>query len=167
MTASRTNLHRTYAPPEERDRVPVGDVGCDKLPCRGQVLIVAFHFPPQTGSSGVLRALKFCRYLPEFGWMPTVLTVKPSAYERTDAMQLNDIPTDVDVLRVFSLDARRHLSFRGSYPKVLALPDRWSSWLLAGVAAGLRAIKRKQIDAILSTYPTATAVMIGHLRSIG
>ena len=130
---------------------------------RGRVLIVAFHFPPQAGSSGVLRAQKFCRYLPDFGWMPTVLTVKASAYERTDPMQLNDIPADVEVLRAFSLDARRHLSFRGGYPKLLALPDRWSSWLLGAVPTGLRAIRRKQIDVILSTYPTATAVMIGYI----
>ena len=129
----------------------------------GRVLIVAFHFPPQVGSSGVLRALKFCRYLPEFGWMPTVLSVKPGAYERTDPRQLTDIPPDVEVLRAFSLDTRRHLSLRGAYPKVLALPDRWSSWLLGAVPVGLRAIKTKQIDAILSTYPTATAVLIGYV----
>jgi glycosyltransferase involved in cell wall biosynthesis len=110
-----------------------------------------------------LRALKFCRYLPDFGWMPTVLTVKPTVYERTDPRQLSDVPADVEILRAFSLDTRRHLSFRGGYPKILALPDRWSSWILAAVPAGLRAIKRKQIDVILSTYPTATAVMIGYI----
>ncbi len=130
---------------------------------RGRVLIVAFHFPPQAGSSGVLRALKFCRYLPDFGWIPTVLTVKPSAYERTDPMQLGDIPAEVEVLRAFSLDARRQLSFRGAYPKLLALPDRWSSWLLGAVPAGLRKIRTKHIDVILSTYPTATAVLIGYI----
>jgi len=132
-------------------------------PTRGRVLIVAFHFPPQAGSSGGLRALKFCRYLPDFGWMPTVLTVKASAYERTDPRQLSDVPPDVEILRAFSLDTRRHLSFRGAYPKILALPDRWSSWLLAAVPMGMRAIKERNIDVILSTYPTATAVMVGYL----
>ncbi len=160
------------AQPGERPIAEAGDVALTddpKLPksvpppIRGRVLIVAFHFPPQAGSSGGLRALKFCRYLPDFGWMPTVLTVKPSAYERTDPMQLTEIPADAEILRAFSLDTSRHLSFRGSYPNILALPDRWSSWLLGAVPMGVRAIKRKNIDAILSTYPTATAVMIGYI----
>ena len=57
-----------------------------------RVLIVAYHFPPIAGSSGVLRALKLCRYLPENGWQPTVLAPNPRAYERTDSSQLSDIP---------------------------------------------------------------------------
>jgi len=137
--------------------------GAARPPIHGGVLIVAFHFPPQAGSSGLLRALKFCRYLPEFGWLPTVLTVSPHAYERTDTTQLKDIPSDVEVIRAFGLDTGRHLSFRGAYPKGFALPDRWSSWLLGAVPAGLRAIRRRKIDAILTTYPIATSVLIGYV----
>ncbi len=65
---------------------------------RGRVLIVAYHFPPQAGSSGLLRSLKFCRYLPEFGWAPTVLTIDPRAYVRTDGSQIAEIPADVNVI---------------------------------------------------------------------
>ncbi|MBI4492006.1 MAG: hypothetical protein HY690_04365, partial [Chloroflexi bacterium] len=39
------------------------------------VLFVAHSFPP-VGGSGALRALKFTRYLPSFGWRPVVLTVE-------------------------------------------------------------------------------------------
>ena len=103
------------AQPGGRQTAELGDIGLADAQAkpesvrpalRGRVLVVAFHFPPQAGSSGVLRAQKFCRYLPEFGSMPTVLTVKASAYERTDPMQLGDIPADVEILRAFSLDAR-------------------------------------------------------------
>ena len=31
------------------------------------VLMVAFHYPPEGSSSGVLRTLKFSKYLPRLG----------------------------------------------------------------------------------------------------
>lgn len=126
-----------------------------------RVLIIAYHFPPVAGSSGVLRALKLCRYLPENGWQPTVLTVNPRAYERTDPGQLAEIPADVHVFRTFALDTQRHLSIGGHYLRSMALPDRWASWVPSGVLAGLRAIRRERIDAIFSTFPIPSAVLIG------
>ena len=129
----------------------------------GRVLIVAFHFPPQAGSSGLLRSLKFCQYLPQFGWKPVVLTVQPRAYERVNSSQLADIPEEARVLRTFGLDASRHLSLRGAYPRLFALPDRWSTWLASAVPAGLYAIKKHKLDAIFSTYPIATTVLIGYI----
>jgi len=125
--------------------------------------MVAFHFPPQAGSSGMLRSLKFCRYLPEFGWTPTVLTVQPRAYERVDDAQLADIPNEATVIRTFALDTRRHLSLRGAYPRFLAMPDRWSTWLASAVPAGLLAIRKRNIDVIFTTFPIATAVLTGYL----
>ena len=125
--------------------------------------MVAYHFPPNAGSSGLLRSLKFCRYLPDFGWHPTVLTAHPRAYERVDESQEGEVPTQVEVVRAFALDARKHLSFRGAYPGLLALPDRWISWLLGAVPAGLSIIRRENIDAIFTTYPIATAVMVGYV----
>jgi glycosyltransferase involved in cell wall biosynthesis len=124
--------------------------------------VVAYHFPPHSGGSGLLRALKFCRYLPEFGWQPTVLTIHPRAYDRVDSSQLADIPPEIEVIRTFGLDTRKHLSVFGAYPRLLALPDRWVSWLASAMPAGLHAIRKKRIDAILTTYPVATAVLIGY-----
>jgi glycosyltransferase involved in cell wall biosynthesis len=128
-----------------------------------KVLIIAYHFPPQAESSGYLRALKFCRYLPDQGWQPRVLTVHPRAYERTNPSQLKEIPPSVLVDRVFALDTQRHLSFRGRYLRVMALPDRWVSWCLGAVAAGYQTIRREKCDVILTTFPIASAVLIGWL----
>jgi glycosyltransferase involved in cell wall biosynthesis len=126
-----------------------------------KVLIVAYHFPPQAESSGYLRSLKFCRYLPEEGWQPRVLTVHPRAYERTNPSQLTEIPASVHVDRVFALDTQRHLSFRGRYPRALALPDRWVSWCLGAILSGYRTIRREKCDVVLTTFPIASAVLIG------
>ena len=140
--------------------------GSSPVGVRGRVLIVAYHFPPQAGSSGLLRSLKFCRYLPQFGWSPTVLTIHPRAYERTDVSQMGDIPADVSVIRAFGLDSQRHLSLGGRYLRASALPDRWVTWLGGAIPAGLNSIRKHNIDIILTTFPVATAVLIGYLLHI-
>jgi len=124
-------------------------------------LIVAFHFPPFAGGSGILRMLKFCRFLPDSGWNSVVLTASERAYEKTDSTLLKDIPAKVPVIRAFALDTRRHLAFRGRYARWMALPDRWVSWVPSAVAAGLYLIRRRRADVILTTYPVASAVLVG------
>jgi glycosyltransferase involved in cell wall biosynthesis len=130
------------------------------------VLIVGYHFPPQAGSSGLLRSLKFCRYLPEFGWLPTVLTIDPRAYEQTDGSQMAEVPSFVNVTRAFALDSQRHLSLGGRYLRATALPDRWVTWLVGAIPAGLTSIRKDKIDIILTTYPIATAVLIGYFLHV-
>lgn len=126
-----------------------------------KILYVAYHFPPQSGSSGLLRSLKYTRYLPEAGWLPTVLSVNSIAYERTEQSLLREIPAGVSVIRTFALDTRRHLSIKGRYAKWMGLPDRWVSWCLSAIPVGLFTIYRKRIDIIFTTFPIATAVLIG------
>lgn len=126
-----------------------------------RVLMIAYHYPPVLGSSGVQRALKFSRYLPEYGWQPIVLTVHPRAYAQTTDGQMDEIADGAIVKRAFALDTSRHLSFRGAYPRLFALPDRWASWWLGAVPAGLRLIRRYRPQVLWSTYPIATAHMIG------
>jgi hypothetical protein len=123
--------------------------------------MISFHFPPVQGSSGVQRTLKFARYLPEHGWQPLILSAHPRAYQRLSQAQLGEIRDDVMVRRTFAFDSARHLAWRGRYPSALALPDRWASWWLSAVPAGLEMIRRHRPAAIWSTYPIATAHMIG------
>ena len=123
--------------------------------------MIAYHFPPVGASSGVHRTLKFSQYLAEFGWHPVVLTVAPHMYETTNSSQLEDIPEQVYVKRAWGLDIARHLSVDGRYPGWLAIPDRWSSWWLGGVFSGLRLICKFKPDVIWSTYPIASAHLIG------
>jgi len=123
--------------------------------------MVAFHYPPWFGSSGYLRTLKFSRYLPEHGWEPIVLTAHPRAYPQTTAEQLSEVPALGSVTRTFTLDARRHLAIRGTSLRMMALPDQWSSWWLSAVPAGLRLIRRHRPAILWSTYPIATAHLIG------
>ncbi len=126
-----------------------------------RVLMIAYHYPPASISSGIQRTLKFSAYLPEEGWEPSVLTVHPRAHEHQSPDQIRDIPASLTVRRAFALDAARHLSIRGRYPLAFALPDKWSSWWLGGVWSGLGLIREKKPQVIWSTYPIATSLLIG------
>jgi hypothetical protein len=126
--------------------------------------MLAFHYPPYFGSSGILRTLKFSKFLPENGWQCTVLTASPRAYPPSEVKQKQDAtPPGVTVVRSFALDTAVHMSIAGRYPEWLALPDRWSSWWPSAMLAGLRIVRRVQPHVIWSTYPIATT----HLIALG
>lgn len=68
-----------------------------------RVLFIAYAYPP-CGGAGVQRTAKFVRYLPEHGWLPTVLTVVPSCYGVQDPSQAGETPGGVEVVRTAHLD---------------------------------------------------------------
>jgi hypothetical protein len=125
------------------------------------VLMIAYHYPPFRGSSGIQRTLKFSQYLPDHDWKPVVLTAHPRAYANTSNEQLGEISDEVSVHRAFALDTSKHLSLKGRYLAMLALPDRWVSWWLGAVPTGLKLIRKYRPSVIWSTYPIATAHLIG------
>lgn len=126
-----------------------------------RVLMIAFHFPPMRGSSGLQRSLRFANHLPEFGWDVRVLSVSPMAYPDVATDQLAHISPDITVRRTWCVDAARHLSLRGRYPQWLALPDRWSSWLLTSLPVILWERQTWRPDVIWTTFPIATTHLIG------
>ncbi len=133
-----------------------------------RVLMIAYHFPPLSGSSGIQRTLRFVQHLPSLGWQPLVLSADPHCYEQRGDDLMADILPGTVVRRAFALDTARQLSVGGRYFGWMARPDRWVSWRFAAIAAGLRMIKQFKPDVIWSTYPIATAHLIGaalHHRS--
>ena len=130
-----------------------------------RLLMIAYHFPPLAGSSGIQRTLRFVQHLPTFGWQPLVLTASTGAYERTSEDLLQEVSPDVVVRRAYALDAARHLSVRGHYWGATARPDRWASWRFDAVRQGLAMIRDYQPDAIWSTYPIATAHVVASILS--
>ncbi|OIR07153.1 hypothetical protein GALL_107420 [mine drainage metagenome] len=133
-----------------------------------RVLMIAYHFPPLSGSSGIQRTLRFVQHLPSLGWQPLVLSADPRCYEQRGDDLMADIPPGTVARRAFALDTARQLSVGGRYFGWMARPDRWVSWRFAAIAEGLRMIKQFKPDVIWSTYPIATAHLIGaalHHRS--
>ncbi|WP_085443491.1 glycosyltransferase [Magnetofaba australis] len=121
--------------------------------------------PPAQGYSGAQRALKFSRYLPDWGWDPIILSAHPRAYEQTGTTQLGEIPKDAPVARPQAWDAKRHLSILGRYPGFLASPDRWATWRPFAIRRGLQLIKQHKPEVIWATYPIASCHMIAHTLS--
>jgi glycosyltransferase involved in cell wall biosynthesis len=133
-----------------------------------RVLMVAYHFPPLTGSSGIQRTLRFVQHLPKFGWQPLVLSTTTGAYERISHDLDSEMPPGTVVRRAVALDSARHLSLWGRHVAALARPDRWMSWRFDGVRQGMKMIREFRPDVLWSTYPIATAHLIGaelHRRS--
>src|SRR5258706_6746511 len=125
-----------------------------------RVVLIAYHFPPVKISSGIQRTLRFAQYLPQFGWEPMILAPHPRAYAAVSDEDMQTV-SHPKVGRTFALDPARHLSVAGRSPRLAAIPDRWVTWCLGAIPAGLRMIRRWQPDVIWSTYPIATAHLIG------
>jgi glycosyltransferase involved in cell wall biosynthesis len=129
---------------------------------RKRILMIASHFPPFRGGSGVHRTTTFSRYLLEdHGWEPTVLTVDPRVYRNPGDDLMADVADGVRVVRTFGLDVPRLASVCGVYPSWLELPDRWWTWRIGAVRAGLRIIREWRPSVLWSTSPMATGHWIG------
>lgn len=125
-----------------------------------RILMIAYHFPPLAGSSGIQRTLRLVQHLPALGWQPLVLTTQTRAYEQTSADLLAEVPAGTVVRRAFAVDTARHLQLGGHYLGWMARPDRWISWKFAAIREGRKLIEEFQPDVIWSTYPIATAHVI-------
>ncbi len=133
------------------------------------VLFIAYYFPPM-GFSGVQRPLKFVKYLPEFGWRPTVLTIHPHAYFAFDDSLLDDMRgRDFDIWRtqpgrIFTaLKTRRTLAlereglrkFLNRVSQFFFVPDNKGGWRRRAMNF-LAGQDMSQFDAVFATAPPFT-----------
>ncbi len=63
-----------------------------------KVLMISHGYPP-VGGSGMLRTLKFSRYLPERGWKPVVVTLRRTKHPRLDPRLMAEVPEGTAVYR--------------------------------------------------------------------
>jgi glycosyltransferase involved in cell wall biosynthesis len=116
------------------------DVGSDRV---RRALFVAYAFPP-TGGVSVQRVTKFIKYLPEFGWDCSVLTVENPSVPIFDQSLLNEIPADTLV--------RRAKTFEPGYAmkSILAASEAAPALNLAGRAQKkLRDLARRTLNFVL------------------
>ncbi len=126
-----------------------------------KLLVVAFHYPPDNSSTGVLRTLKFTQYLLAHGWLSEVISVPESLYANRDEELRRRIPPEVRVHRVQARDAKQTFGWRGRYPAFLEVPDRFWTWYFSGRRRGARLASDGSFSAIYSTSPLSTAHLIG------
>lgn len=155
-----------------------------------RVLFVTYYFPP-SGGPGVQRALKLAKYLPRFGWQPTVLTVRPdaAAFPDRDETLLEEVPEAVRVERTAAWDpyalyarflgkeksetvgvgftgegrpGRKERLARWVRANVF-LPDARVGWVPFAVARGRKLLREKHFDALFTTGPPHSTHLTGLL----
>jgi len=152
-----------------------------------RVLFILYYFPP-AGGAGVQRGLKFVRYLPEFGWQPSVLTVQEEAdFPVRDETLCAEIPPEMTVrrsrcpelygfyrrlsgqkdvrdLEVASQSGAERRPLRRLLRGVRAaffLPDGRMGWIPFAVREGKRMLREIRYDLICSSGPPFTCHRIG------
>ncbi len=63
-----------------------------------KILIISYYWPP-AGGPGVQRWLKFVKYLPEFGWEPTVFIPENPSYPIVDETLQKDVPVNLKMIK--------------------------------------------------------------------
>jgi glycosyltransferase involved in cell wall biosynthesis len=131
----------------------------------GKVLLLAHPFPP-AGGAGVQRTSKLVKFLPETGWQPTVLTTDPHLYFRRfgleDRQLLSDIPAEIRVLRVPSLEELQPPRHLLRIHQRFILPDRSRLWNPAAFFAAIAEHARKRFDLIYATGNPFSTFLLAH-----
>lgn len=99
-----------------------------------KVLVIAYYFPPSL-EVGRMRTVKFCKFLPEFGWAPVVVT--PKLPRQFDPALLAEIPPGTEV----------HRAGRGT----------WLINMLAAARGVRNALRRARRTAATTAGPTPSA----------
>lgn len=149
------------------------------------VLVITYYWPP-AGGGGVQRIAKFCKYLPEFGWRPWILTVKDGNYEYQDNGLLSDVKNISSVLRAPSREPHRFLNrlkrrkaldasqarklpsrsrklirILGEILRLnLFVPDSRIGWLGPARTLGKHLMEKESFDLIFSSAPPYTTHLI-------
>ena len=131
-----------------------------------KVLVIAYYFPPM-GLSGVQRTLKFVKYLPEFGWLPTVLTTNSGSYYAYDDTLLSELSEEINIVRT---DDKKSKSIK--YPStsiqkvgrfvngLFRQPDSKIGWKKKAIELASKVIEEERPDVIFSTAPPFTSHVV-------
>ncbi|KAB2841960.1 MAG: glycosyl transferase family 1, partial [Melioribacteraceae bacterium] len=63
-----------------------------------KVLFISFYWPP-SGKASLHLPLKMIKFLPEFGWRPSVLVSKDDSFTAKDESLLKEISPDLKVIK--------------------------------------------------------------------
>lgn len=141
-----------------------------------RALMVSYYFPP-LGGIGSVRAYKFARYLPEFGWDPVVITPQNGSYYRDSTLEFDEGKTVRTASLEISRVAKRMIgSARGDtrpadvgrmMERVRRFAARWVyrpdaqvGWYPFALAAARRTLRRGECSLIFSSSFPITAHLV-------
>jgi glycosyltransferase involved in cell wall biosynthesis len=148
-----------------------------------RVLFVSYLFPP-VGGVGVHRVTKFVKYLPQFGWNCSVLTVSNPSVPLVDGSLKKDIPACTNVYRArtwepgYALKATVGSKDNGKRSLVRTLlspvkrvlrsvanlalqPDSQILWRPNALKEGHKILADGKHDVIVATGPPFSSLLVG------
>lgn len=146
-----------------------------------KVLFISYRFAPEA-STGSIRSNKFAKYLPQFGWDITVLTVSNPDQKYIDTSTLSDLSASVSIVRtpkleperiVNALDSRLPGRAKGISWRLKKLldwvffPDYSAAWQIGAIFKGIQLCRKHKFDVIYSSYaPAGTHIVALCLRKL-
>ena len=150
-----------------------------------KILIISYYWPP-AGGPGVQRWLKFVKYLPEFGWEPTVFIPENPSYPIVDDTLEKDVSKNLEIIKTKiwepyqiaeffgkdnkkfkagqfdvgknqSLKSRLSIWVRGNF----FIPDARVFWVNPSVNYLKKYLKENHFDALVTTGPPHSVHLIG------
>lgn len=150
-----------------------------------KILIISYYWPP-AGGPGVQRWLKFVKYLPDFGWKPTVFIPENPSYPIVDGSLEKDVSENLEIIKTKiwepyqiaeffgkdnkkfkagqfdvgknqSLKSRLSIWVRGNF----FIPDARVFWVNPSVNYLKKYLKENHFDALVTTGPPHSVHLIG------
>jgi len=150
-----------------------------------KILIITYYWPP-AGGPGVQRWLKFVKYLPDFGWKPTVFIPENPSYPIVDETLQKEVSPDLDILKTKIWEPYQIAEFFGkdnkkfkagqfdvgsqqSWKSKLSIwvrgnffiPDARKFWVKPSVEFLKKYLKENHFDALVTTGPPHSMHIIG------
>ncbi len=152
-----------------------------------KVLFITYFWPP-SGKASLHWPLKMIKYLPDFEWEPTVLTVNEDTFYQKDETLLKEISPRLKVIKTGTIEPfniyRKLLGKRKDEPLVASesmsqtkksfnhqlslwirmnifVPDARAGWFFPCVKEGKKLLSKNKADTIISIGPPHTAHLLG------
>lgn len=152
-----------------------------------KVLFISFFWPP-SGKASLHWPLKIIKYLPGFGWQPSVLTVNEDTFSARDESMLKEISPELEVIKTGYFDPfvlyRKFTGKDAGEPLVasetisrtnqklshrisiwirmnLFVPDARIGWYRQAINKGRKLLAKVRFNAIVSVGPPHSSHLIG------
>lgn len=150
-----------------------------------KILIITYYWPP-AGGPGVQRWLKFVKYLPDFGWKPTVFIPENPSYPIVDETLKKDVAEDLEIIKkriwepyqIAEFFGKENKKFKAGQFDVGAnqswksklsvwvrgnffIPDARVFWVRPSVKILKKYLAENHFDAVVTTGPPHSVHLIG------
>lgn len=150
-----------------------------------KILIITYYWPP-AGGPGVQRWLKFVKYLPDFGWKPTVFIPENPSYPIIDETLAKEVSKDLEIIRtkiwepyqIAELFGKDNKKFKAGQFDVgknqtwksklsiwvrgnFFIPDARVFWVKPSAKFLKKYLKENHFDAVVTTGPPHSMHLIG------